>query len=82
MQETLDNWRYSMTRKTVTAATPNTTSRRAWGVEDLIRDYPMSKTWWWSMIRSGQLRTVRLGRRRIVMAHDLEAFLRAKGAYG
>jgi hypothetical protein len=82
MQETPDTWRYSMKRITVTAVPSKATSRQAWGVEDLIRDYPMSKTWWWNMIRGGQLRTVRLGRRRIVMQHDLEAFLRSKGAYG
>jgi len=65
--------------------TKTVTSKQAYSVDDLCREFPLSKGYWWSEIRRGALRVKRFGRRVLVMKKDLDSYvesLKSKGTDG
>jgi hypothetical protein len=53
-------------------------TKQGYSVDDLTREFPLSKGFWWSEINSRRLRGTRFGRRVIVLKNDLEAYLKSK----
>jgi hypothetical protein len=58
------------------------TAKQAYSVDDLCREFPLSKGYWWSEIRRGALRVKRFGRRVLLMRKDLDSYLEGRESDG
>lgn len=54
-----------------------TATKQAYSVDDLTREFPLSKGYWWAEIRRGALKVKRFGRRVLIMKKDLDEYLAA-----
>lgn len=57
-------------------ARPNTTPRTAYSLDEAARSLGLSRRTLYTLMRDGTLRTVTLGRRRLVPADELERLVR------
>ncbi len=57
------------------AKTDDLTDRMAFGIKELTAVLPLSERSVWSLIQRGDLRTISVGRRRLVLRAEVERFL-------